>query len=451
MNNSELVSFVRVTTKDVLNFIKVAKKRIIFAKPAFLKQEVKFLYDAVKEKSVYCNLYMEAGDAAIRYGFGETSALEFINEKFGAFSVHTADRIRIAILIVDDKALVYMPNLAFIEEEASELSFPNGFMCNEDITKEIVNQFEEKTSNNDVVEKVENVILLPGGYIPLLDSVVVNSSIKESIKSLKDNPAPDPAKLKKVQFYRNNYKILKMQICGVRIENKKINLRSFYNLLPEVNKRLRSSWNILESKDIDELQDTKSFERELKKIKDNYKEYLFDAGRFGSIIDVRKKSEFEEEINKLKEDYKKYLGKNADEEVKERFGIVDSNEDSSKTDLETLLKKSREELEEHLLKQCIGNIQFLNKVFNECRHLKEKNNNEGMSQEEVLKEYINIFVMDKLKFTDIDEIISKIDIKLDWFDLSDELIFNNNDFKEIIGKYKLELRKTSEGYEGKNL
>lgn len=436
------VSFIKVTTNIVIDFITAAKRRIIFAKPSFLKKEIEAIIDTKKLRNIFIEVYMEAGEDAVRYGFGETSALKLIHGNLEMFNIYTANRIRIAVLVIDDRALVYMPNLAFIEEELSELSFPNGFLCNKNVTEDIVSQFEAKDTNNIEIDNVDNVIIFPGVHIPLLKSNEIINGIKNSIEILDQNPAVDPAKLKKVNFYRNNYKIVKMQILGVRINNKSLSIKPFYSLLPNVNERIKSSWNVITSKDVDELQSTKLFEKELDKIKDQFKEYLFDAGRFGSIIDVKKKDEFIKSINKLKSDFKSYLKNEPNEEAKKRF-----ENKNQKSDLKTILDKSKVELESYLLKLCPEFKEFKEKIFSEYRNLKMEYEYGQKNEEEIMKEYVSLFVLNKLKFTDVDELIERIDIKLDWYDVSDELLFDNEDFKEVIEKYGLELRKNSVGYE----
>lgn len=442
------MSFVKVNTSTVIDFIASAKNRIVFAKPSFLKKEIEAIIDSKKQTDIFVDIYMEAGESAIRYGFGETLALELLNDNVGLFDIHVAKKIRIALLVVDNNALVYMPNLAFIEEESNELSFPNGFLCNEDVTENIIRQFTAKDTVNIKLGNADNVINLPGCHIPLLDSEEVISGIKTSIENLKKKPAIDPANLKKVNFYRNNYKIVKMQVWGVRINKKSINIKPFYSLLPEVNKRLKSSWNILTTDDINELQDTKLFERELNIIiEDLYKKSLFDIGRFGYIIDVKKKEEFIESINNLKVDFKSYLGKEPTKEAKVRFKINDINNKIHKSDLKTILERSRKQLEEHLLKLCPRFEVFKGKIFSEYRNLKMDYDNKLKNEEKIMREFVSLFVSNKLKFTDADEIIEKIDIKLDWYDISDELLFENVDFIKSIESYNLEVRDNTSGYE----
>lgn len=57
-----------------------------------------------------------------------------------------------------------------------------------------------------------------------------------------------------------------------------------------------------------------------------------------------------------------------------------------------------------------------------------------------MKEFVKLFVMNKLKFPDVNDIIKKIVIKLDYYHISDEMIFDNKDFQKLMDEYKLDLR-----------
>jgi hypothetical protein len=445
--NDNSISFVKIATNEVIDLIATARNRIIFVKPAFLVTEMKAILSAA-EKGIEVTLYMEAGDSAIRYGFGETAALKLLEEKLDKVSICLADRIRVGILVVDDNSSVYMPNLTMIEEESSNLSFPNGFQCSSQITKDIVKQF--LTSKNEELnnQKPDNVIIFPGGYIPTFAADVVIDDIRSSLENLEQNPATDPTKLQKVNFYRNNYKILKMQICGIRIRDKQVSLRPFYSFLPEIDKRLKSSWEIFTSEDIDLLQSTKLFEIELEKLK---KEYLIDAGRFGYIIEKNKKDEFITAIKKLKDDYTEYFRGNPSEAIRKRFeNNITEKAEIERPDIKEILKTSRLNLEAYLYTLCPTDEDFIAKIFNKNRYLKSKYKGSKRDAEtifHIISEFIEFFILDDLKFADVDELIESIDIKCDCYDVSDELLFDNNDFTSIIDKYKLDLRSNSCGYE----
>jgi hypothetical protein len=472
MDNNTL-SFIKVSKKEVIEFINSAKKRIIFIKPAFLKDEIEAILRLIHQNDINGTIYMETGENAIRHGFGETAALEIINQNINILNICVAEKIRIAILIVDDGALVYMPDLAFIDEEHNELTFPNGFKSNKDVTDDIIKQISSKQnneltfpSNKDVTDDIiklnsskqnintrivnaENKVIDNFKYEASSDKNKIINDIGMSIVNLKKNPAIDPIHMKKINFYKNNYKIVKMQICSIRIQDKSINIKPFYYYLPNINERLKSSWSIFTPDDINNLEDTKLFEIELNKIKEfEYKDFLFNVGRFGYIIDANKKAEFIKSINQLKEDYKEYLGKSPSERVKKRFEDNSTLDANKKVNLNKVLENSQKLLKDYLIETCptLDDIIFQEKIFKDYRNFKHDYQYGNKKDCKIIEEFVEMFISNKLKFIDVDEIISKIDIKLDWYDISDELLYENDDFMKLVNSYNLEFRKNFEGY-----
>jgi hypothetical protein len=442
MGNQEIIRLLKIRTDDVLSYILKARERIIFAKPAFLFAEIDTLLK-LKDKFNHMDidLYMEPGDKAIRLGFGETAALELINKNLDCFKIQLAERIRMAILCVDNTALLYAPNLSFAEQETPKLTFANGILCNEFVSNEIIKQFPVLNSDESSGRKTRsNVVILPGGYIPDETMDRLQDSITSTIESLVANPAVDPSQLQKISIYRNKYKIIQQKISGINIENKKINLNRFYQLLPDKVDRLHSSWTIFRREDIDALQDTKSFQRELKKLEGKYADSLIDAGRFGRILDVNKKAQYLEDITKLRDDFKAYCGAEPSTDIINRFDVKGKTD--NKKSLEEILDDSRKELEEYLESLCPETDEFINIIFNRYRHLKSHHK----SAKEIIKEFVHIFVLDELKFTDVNDIINTIDIKIDFYDISDELL-NDDEFKRFLEKNELDPRQTSLGFE----
>lgn len=449
MDNGDLVRFLKINNDAVLDYIDRAKKHIIFAKPAFLAVEIEALLKAKEQHNMIIDLYMEPGDKAIRFGFGEKLALDLININTHCFNIQLAERIRMAILCVDNTVLLYAPNLSYMEPETSKLTFANGILCDEAVSKEIIKQFPTLDNKETKSKKIsDNVVILPGGYIPDETINKVQDNIARTIKILEDNPAVDPSQLEKISIYRNKYKIVRQEINGIKIENKRLSLRAFNALLPKKLDKLHSSWSIFTREDIDDLQDTKSFWRELKSLEVQYADSLLDAGRFGKLLDIKKRKAYETDIIKLKNDFKEYLGSNPSQEVYDRFALQKNKNEKKidKKDLSVILDNSRRELEEYLISLCPLTEDFLEVIFRQYRHLRNIYN-KHKDREAIVKEFVNIFVLDKLKFTDIDDIINTIDIKVDFYDISDELLSSNEDFKKIIENYEVDLRQTLFGFE----
>lgn len=447
MATSGLAKFVKVSTRDVIDDISHAHERIIFVKPAFMKSEIEALLDATQKRNVVCEIYMEPGEEAIRHGFGETEALKLLHANTISFQIHMVDRIRMAILIVDGRALVYTPNISFIEAEAEyqDLTFPNGMECTDELAQHILDQFPK---SNALANCPDNVIVLPGGYLIDPQTEDIEENMTDVLKSLGSNPAVDPAKLSVVNFYRNNYKVMKMQVFGLKIDNKKITLRPFYRLLTEVNEQLKSSWSLFKPDDIEKIQDTKKFWREKWKIDDKYHENLHDAGRFGTVIHVKIKDEYSGAILKLKEDFMKYIKGEGSAEINKRF--ADEGCDPANSDMESnlasLLNESKDQLKAYLKQICPEDNTALRQMYQIYRHIYVKSGN-CENPRDYLDEFISVFVDDKLRFPVVDDIVNRIDVKLDFYDISSEMLYQNNDFMEIMEPLGLKFRDDSTGYE----
>lgn len=453
MNNYDLLKFVKVTEDDLLRFISNAKKRIIYAKSAFTKKEIEYIIETIDRNKIDCNLYIEAGDKAIRFGFGETEALELINNNLEKIKLQITDKIRMAILIVDNETLMYSPNISFIEEDLYEMTFPNGLFGRDNITELLLEEFDIKEKIDIDPMNESKIIPFPGCDIPKLQQEDTKAAIQEYIEVLSKNPAVDPSKLRKTNFYRNNYKILKKQVMGIKIENKKISLRPFLSLLENNNEKDIRSWGIFSKEDIKNLQDTIEFERELDSI---FKRYLLDAGRFGYILDINLKDKFLKEVNDLQAEFTEYFKGSMKQPENNKFfkKKVARNKDEM-TSLDDLLAKSKNELVEKLMDISKDDEDFINIVCSRDRQISVKLKNKEINEVKARRDFIEWFAMNVLKFPLEQDIFDKIDVKIDFYDISDELLYENKDFQELLEEYKksnknehgIEVREYKEGFE----
>jgi hypothetical protein len=448
--SNDTVQLVNVTRESLSNFLLKAKERIIFVKPAFNKWEMEHIL-SVKEKGGQCELYLETGDQAIRFGFGDIEALTIINNNIGNLPIQTADRIRLAILIVDNQTLVYVPEIVYLDNEDIESSFPNGFLGDHGFTDQVLKKFPSYKTLDEDSNLSEIDTPFETGIIEQKHKQQVSSEIKQSIKELQETPPVDPLKLKKVYYYRNKYKIVKTEIHGVKIKNKRISLTPFYRQLEQVDERVVNSWNIFNEKDIKELEDISNFVKEVNNIIDKY---LLDAGRFGYLMEVSKKKIFLDEIEKVEKEFTNFLkgekGKdNRFARTPEQLDIF-SLDTQQKDSLSTKLSKSRGDLVNHLIKEANNDKNFINNLMQKDRHTRNLIENNKITEGEALREFIEKFIDNKLKFPIEQELIERIKVKADFYDISDELI-DSNDFKAILSKHGLmdenKIRDYAEGRE----
>ena len=236
------------------------------------------------------------------------------------------DKIRIAIVIIDNKSLVYTPNISLFEENCIEEIIPNGLLGNSAISEQM--DIELFNNEKQLLINGEKLFLSLNSELAADRYINIQQNICKTINNLSVNPPIGLTRLRKVNFYRNNYKLVKIQSIGIRIKNKKISLRPFTLMLDNRDEREARSWNIFSTDDLKKLGDTKLFYSELKKIIENY---LLDAGRFGYILNIYKKQKFDKEIKELKDEFIEFIkGENKENKNNRFYKLIEFG--SSKTE-----------------------------------------------------------------------------------------------------------------------
>jgi len=115
---------------------------------------------------------------------------------------------------------------------------------------------------------------------------------------------------------------------------------------------------------------------------------------------------------------------------------------------------SKNELVKRLIDIAKGDKEFINTICSKDRQISMKLSSHKMNEEEVRKEFIERFTINNLKFPSEQDIFERIDVRIDFYDISDELIYENSDFQELLEKYKksdknehgIEIREYKEGF-----
>lgn len=451
MEGKAVVQFVNSTKDSVIAFLKEARKRVVIAKAGYFVDEIETLLELTKQ-SVRCDLYVDTNEKSVRYGFGEQTALERINQNLELLNVRSANYIRMAIIIVDETVMVYSPVALSWEEVPEQIDFPNGFIAGSDVANSLLRQIEG--------EPIE--INIEGMNIAIQTCPVIQKApeeikqeIETTISALKENPPVDPAELRKTTFYRHKYKLLKMTLHGVRIKNKSISLRPFNNMFAKTNLRLKSSWNVLTGEDVEKLVEINRF---LEIVKSIAYEYTLDAKRYGVMIETKSKKDIEEEIGIAVDCLKSSLGKTslpleAAPPADENSGISqDSGGSASEavlpqlSSLAIILKESRTALIDHLYPQAMEENGCWRQLFANdqtlYRHMKDRK----IPEKDAVKQAVETYVDHRLNFPKAQEMIDLIHVEFDYYDISDELLAKE-DFVKIIERFDIEVRHYQEGYE----
>jgi hypothetical protein len=421
------VRLVQVTKERLIDFLEKARRRIMIAKPGYSKAEIETLLKLVTERQVECTVYVDPDEAVVRYGFGEAEALKVVKDRVDVLNLQTVQGIRLSIVIVDDRALIFTPAALSWEEEPKELAYPNGLEGGKTLVDQLLAQFNSTGTDRSLPE---NVTTFPTVTIQEIQKAVTKESINQTIMALERNPPVDPAELRKVNFYRNLYKLMKYQIRGVQVKNKTLDLRAFNKLFPESNEHLKRSWQVFSFEDVENISEFPGFRKE---ILDLVAENTINAGRHGYLIALDRKKIVEDQVDEKKNGFMESLKK----------------EDGPGKALRATLGQSRSGLAKYLTKEVNTAQQLPQALFAGNRILLKRWNDKECSKEDkakIVEEVIEDFIDHMLKFPGVDVLIDAVEVGLDYYDVSDELL-NDEDFNECLEKAGIKPRKYDEGYE----
>ena len=390
---------------------------------------------------------MEEGEKAVRYGFGTSEALPLLKENMDCINVQSVNQIRMALVIVDDAALVYAPIALSWEKAPEKLEFPNGFFGGKSIAETLFKQMGGQIVVLDIEEKKENgvsvanetIFTIPVLPLPQKNPEQIKKEIEKTSAALKENPPVDPAVLRNTTFYRTKFKLLKMTMHGAKIKNKTLDLNPFNAMFPETNNRLKASWQVLTSTDEQSLPLFREFRSAVEKEK---AEITFNANRYGDLIKTKDISRFEVKVRQHVTELTKKLQNPDNKSVQAKLpGIQEKT-------LEDLLVDSKCALVEHLYSLAVNEKACWDQLFSNDRSLQRKMKNNEVSAENAVRETVLSCVDFTLKFPEAGDLIERINVNFDYYDVSNELLADG-DFMKVLEEFDVEVREYNKGFEQK--
>jgi hypothetical protein len=440
------VKFTEVTPEVLEKFLATAVRRIVIAKAGYSVPEVTQLINLVKERKISCDLYMEEGEKAIRYGFGTAEALPLLKENMDCINVQSVNQIRMALVIVDDTALVYASIALSWEKTPEKLEFPNGFFGGKSIAETLFKQMGgeivvldiEKDGAGDSIDGKETKFTIPVLPLPKKNPEQVKKELETTTKALEENPPVDPTILRNTTFYRNRFKLLKMIIHGAKVENKRLDLRQFNRMFPATNNRLRASWSVLSANDVKSL---KYISQALAKIEQELSNITFNTGRYGKLIKRMDMKVLEKKVNasitELKSKLKGEIPVQKQQTIPQLTVTIDS-----------IFAVSKKELKNYLFTLAIEEDSCFDKLFSNERTLYKKmmDPHDVLTKETAVKQALETFIDDTLKFPSVSKIIDSIKVDFDYYDVSDELLADKN-FMKTLEEFDIVVREYNQGFE----
>jgi len=462
-SNQGDIRFAKVSSRDLHNFIGSANKKVIIAKPGYLISEVDLLLELINRKEIACTVYIDADENAIRWGFGENDSLLKLHENITNLNLKTAERIRLSIVIVDDQALVFVPVALSWEKEPEEINYPNGLLCSAQIAQSFIDQLEKPT---ELSEKERKVIPFPGCSIPQKTKEKVSTELKGTIEKLEKNPPIDPAKLRRITIYRNNYKLLKVELRGVNVRSKTVNLNPINSLFPNANERLRASWKAFSKEDTEKIWQLRRFTEEIAEIIENH---TLNVGRFGYLIKAQDLTKFRKRIEDEKGDLLSALKAKTEEEVQNAnkkyiyqenkqaklFTQAEDNTSDNVKTLGSLLDGSRNSLKKYFMHFIASNPEAKKTLLEQNRAVMKMVEQGHIQGDRAMEGILDELISHRLRFPNPKELLDSVDVIIDAYDASDELLYENEEFKRCLQALKtsqneedqIKIRKFSDAFE----
>jgi hypothetical protein len=443
MSASFMPRLMTITPELVESLIRNANERLVFVKAGFFEHEIDLLAERAKS-GIRISVYMEDGEGAARLGFGDERGLDKVVElaRQRWLELNTVQRARMAILIADEQALLFFPLALAWETSEVGAGFPNGLLSPATFVapfftrQPILREDSLFAALEPLSLPPELSAIIPKDAVPESVAEVVSSSGDAALKQveaarvrLRENPAPDPTKLRQITTYRNLYKIVRLAEKNLNIKEKSLNLQPFNRLLGKTTERLKSSWRVFDAQEIEGIEAVQEYRQAIKDLKE---EYLHDASRHGHLIKVERKVDFEKDVDAAVTKFRKAMG------------LGDDNKPLTSGELVVQLAASHASLHAYLLSQAPREQGFVNKLIKRSFWL---NHDENGEIEDLLVDALHVFIKDGLKFPTAKDVLDKPRVVRDYFDVSSEMLADP-DFEKLLKKHAVEsVRSHHEGFE----
>lgn len=337
-------TFTNVDDRVLCEVISRARQRLVFVAPGIRPLVAEVLaaaMEVVPVTAIHLVLDVDAEVCRLGYGDKDFKGMETLQAAAANhnLTVNHHPGIRIGLLIADETTLIYSPTPELIETESRQPEKPNAIVLHNELPPSLANACAVGVDGFATVEV---------GMDP------INKQTVEAVKfDLKDRPPKEfnvariervfSSMLQYVELNIEDYKLtsrsllLNSKLFGVRDVEVVRRMTNRYHLFSETDALTVEIPHIGEDAKADSKKTTEKFgplsiDRERNRIK---KKFVIEAGRFGSLIFLRKVPDFEKEIQVLKAkivEYQKAVQKQIESRIQE---IVDE-----------LLKALRERLKD---------------------------------------------------------------------------------------------------------
>ena len=294
MNNG----YVSATKDNIISLIRQCRNRIAFVGTGFNTDIAKEL---VLKKDIVESIVIDNGRDTYNIGYGTVESLDIL--KNAGIPLKETCNIRINVLALDDKALVYSPTPLVIEEGVNN-GFPNAIIVDYHAVKSLfkLDDVDKKTFKNQEASIIEEPTQ-EGSSTKLLVKDLTPQDVEETVKVVAKNP-PKIDLNRQLHTYTSKIKFIEIQLTGFNFKQHKVKIPNellmLSNSSESVKSQLSATYNMFNS-----IGEESVFVRKISEIQDKVKgirrDYIVNLPKYGSMCLVSKVSEIEEEANKIRQ------------------------------------------------------------------------------------------------------------------------------------------------------
>lgn len=227
-----MTTFCAVDDKALIELLQEATRRIVFITPGLHEQVAEALGKRFSEiDGLDVTVVLDPDQDVCRIGYGDAKGLELINNlaKKNGFWVRSQPGLRVGILLVDDKTLVWSPTPRSVEAppistprqdslfEKSKTASPNGLLLGNNPGEQLAKAVAAEGSDTDLSQA------------EIGKTAITPEQVKDTLDELDKNP-PIPVDLARVtRVFSTKLQFVELEIKGAKISQTQLTVPS--NLL----------------------------------------------------------------------------------------------------------------------------------------------------------------------------------------------------------------------------
>lgn len=357
-------TFCAVNDELLITLIQQAERRIVYIAPGLFLPVAKALCDRFTELvRLDVTLVLDASEDVCRIGFGEIEALKLVHRmtEQAGFYVRAQPGLRVGVLLVDDKTLIWSPTPRAVEAPPESVASATGDN-NVAASPASATQPVEIAMPNGLIlgsnpgAQIAEAVCAEGTETAPTDaeigrSAVTPTQVTEVTAALASNP-PIPVDLARVtRVFSTKLQFVELKVKGAKLAQRQIRVASDL-LNADANDQLRSLLEgrlraFADFKDREVpvpmfVRGKQAFDEEQKPILEPVSEaslnrersgieadYLYDIAGFGRLMEKDRRAEFERRVTAYKarltahsEGIRKTIGQEAEVIIKDTVNLI---------------------------------------------------------------------------------------------------------------------------------